>query len=226
FTGTSKFIPSEERLFAGGPNTLRGFKQNDLGPKVYIARDFDTVRVDGAPVTAGSVTPADTVFFRTKTNVSPDRSVPTGGSALVVGNLEGRIPSPIFSEYLQLAAFVDAGELWSPGAKQREDRYTSIKVTPGVGVRYLSPIGAIRVDIAYNPYAPRAGAAFFDTPVSEGGQLFCVSPGNTLAVTNLGATDGSRPVQATGSCITDFRPPARTSFISRLRLSIGIGQAY
>jgi outer membrane protein insertion porin family/translocation and assembly module TamA len=228
FTGTSKFIPPEERIFAGGPNTVRGFDQNDLGPKVYIARGYDTVRAGAtAPTEPGETfLPGDTVFFRTRNGVAADRSVPTGGSALIVGNAEVRIPSPFWSRSLQLALFVDAGELWSPGAPQAQDKFRNIKVTPGFGIRVLTPIGAIRADVAYNQYAPRLGAAFFDTPVSQGGQLYCVSPGNMLAVTNLGATNGNVPTQVSGSCVAGFRPPAPTAFLRRLNLSFGIGQAY
>ena len=32
------FIPPQERLYAGGPTTVRGFSQNELGSLIYIAR--------------------------------------------------------------------------------------------------------------------------------------------------------------------------------------------
>lgn len=223
FTGTSKFIPAQDRFFAGGGQTVRGFDPNDLGPKVYIASAYDTVRADGMGDTP--ITPEEQVFFRTKNSVSADRSVPIGGSAVVIGNLELRSPSPWLHDRLQFAAFLDAGELWSPGAERAEDRFGKLKYTPGVGVRLFTVVGVIRADIAYNPYAPRAGSAYFDTPVSQGGQLFCVSPGNTLAVTGLGRAD-QPPAQAIGPCVADFQPPASNSFWRKLNLTIAIGQAY
>jgi outer membrane protein insertion porin family/translocation and assembly module TamA len=100
-----------------------------------------------------------------------------------------------------------------------------VKYTPGIGVRVFTIVGVIRLDLAYNPYAPRAGSAFFDTPISQGGQLFCVSPGNTLPVTGLGRPD-QPPAQASGACIADFRPPAPSGFLRKLNLTFGIGQAY
>lgn len=221
FIATSTAIPQQERLFAGGANTVRGFRQNDLGPKVYIAPAYDTVRASGA---AGLITPDEEVFFRVPAGVNADRSVPTGGSALVVANLELRMPSPFLSRHLYLSAFVDAGELWSPGATQAEDRFHALKVTPGIGFRIGTALGALGIDVAYNGYQPRAGAAFFDTPVSDGGQLYCVSPGNSLPVTGL---NGSHvPAQAVGPCARDFQPPSIGGFARRLRFTFGLGQAY
>ena len=37
----ARYVPAQERLFAGGPTTVRGFRQNELGPVVYIPSDFD-----------------------------------------------------------------------------------------------------------------------------------------------------------------------------------------
>jgi outer membrane protein insertion porin family/translocation and assembly module TamA len=45
-TDTTVFIPQQERLYAGGANTVRGYKQNELGPVVYLP---DTVKVCSAP---------------------------------------------------------------------------------------------------------------------------------------------------------------------------------
>jgi outer membrane protein insertion porin family/translocation and assembly module TamA len=220
-TGTSSFIPPQERLYAGGGQTVRGFDQNDLGPKVYIAGGYDTVRADGA---TGEISSDEQVIFRTRSGTSADRSVPIGGSAVVIGNVELRIPSPWLHDRLQFAAFLDAGELWSPGASRREDRFGDLKYTPGLGVRVFTVIGVVRLDIAYNKYAQRAGSSYFDTPVSQGGQLFCVSPGNTLAVTGLGP--GRVPVQQSGPCPADFQPAAARGFLRKLNLTIGFGQAY
>ena len=40
----------------------------------------------------------------------------TGGNTLAVGNVELRVPSPVLSSRLRLAAFVDAGSVWQRGA--------------------------------------------------------------------------------------------------------------
>lgn len=221
FSGTSRFIPPQERLFAGGATTVRGFAQNDLGPKVYIARGYDTVP---GPNTGSTPGPNDTVYFRAPADVPSERSVPTGGSALVVANLELRVPSPVFSDLLHLTFFTDVGELWTPGAPQRQDRFRSLKVTPGFGMRLATLVGLLGFDVSYNPYAPRAGAAFFDTPVELGGRLYCVSPGNELAVTGMGTPGG--PVQVSGSCAATFQPGRRNGLLRRLNLQFAIGHAF
>ena len=33
------FVPPEERLYAGGASSVRGFQQNELGDLIYIAED-------------------------------------------------------------------------------------------------------------------------------------------------------------------------------------------
>ena len=81
----------------------------------------------------------------------------TGGNTLAVGNVELRVPSPVFSTRLRLAAFVDAGGVWQRGA---EISTPVIRVTPGMGLRLTTPLGAARLDVAYNPYRLQAGPLF------------------------------------------------------------------
>ena len=60
FSNNSVYVPPQERLFAGGPTTVRGFRQNELGPALYIPGAYDTVRASGAR--GGSpANPRDTV---------------------------------------------------------------------------------------------------------------------------------------------------------------------
>jgi hypothetical protein len=206
-------------LFAGGPTSVRGFEQSDLGPKLYIARGYDTVRVAGR---TGPISTTETVFFRARSESPIDRPVPTGGNALVVGNVELRLPFPVLEQQLSWTLFADAGELWTAGAAQEEDRFQGLKVTPGVGFRVNTPFGVLRLDVAYNRYPARSGAAYYDTPILSGGQLYCVSPGNTLPVVGIGVP-GVQPTQMSGSCPTDFNPGAVRQ---RLRFAFAIGQAF
>jgi outer membrane protein assembly factor BamA len=221
FSNAAVFVPQQERLFAGGPTTVRGFRQNELGPAVYIPSGYDTVRADGRR--GGDLAnPADTVYFRARDSVS-QRIVPTGGNALVVAMAEARIRSPLLSDLLQWTIFVDAGAVWNRGTADADLSFKSLRWTPGVGMRLRTLIGSLRLDVAYNPYSRPAGAAYFDAPLAAGGELFCVSPGNTLRVTT--AADG-RVQQATGSCPGTFQPPRGSSFLGRLTPSVSIGQAF
>ena len=138
------FIPPEQRFYAGGPNDVRGFERNELGPVVYVVPkgEVDRAAADMRAINTDSV------------QVSA-----TGGNTLAVANIELRVPSPVFGSRLRLAAFLDAGGAW-----QRGDRDPVIRVTPGVGIRLATPLGPARLDVSYNPYRLQAGPLFqFDT---------------------------------------------------------------
>lgn len=222
FTNASLYVPPQERLFAGGPTTVRGFPQNQLGPAVYIASAFDTVRANGT-VGGNPSNPADTVYFRARDNARDERTVPTGGNAMIVANVEARFRSIFLPNLLQWTAFADVGEVWNRGTAGANLGFSAMRWTPGAGLRVKTIIGFIRFDLAYNPYQNPAGAAYFDTPISVGGALLCVSPGNTLRVTT---TAGGQASQASGSCPGSFAPPRESSFLRRLQPSISIGQAF
>jgi outer membrane protein assembly complex protein YaeT len=211
------FVPPQERLYAGGPTTVRGFRQNELGPAVYIVGDTMLVTENGK------------TFLRPRPGAVAERTVPTGGNALVVGNLELQMPSPFLSQLLQWAVFTDAGRLWNRGttttSQQLSEDGPKFKFTPGAGVRIASPFGAIRIDLGYNGYQTPAGAAYFNARLSASGSapLYCVSPTNTLAITGLSS---GTPTQAAGVCPATFRSATSNSFFRRINPSIWIGQAF
>jgi len=141
----------------------------------------------------------------------------------VVANLEARIRSPIYPELIQWTAFADLGQVWNRGTPGSTLAFKSFVLTPGVGVRVSTLIGFIRMDVAHNPYQRPSGAAYFDAPLSQGGALFCVSPGNTLRVT---ANGNGQLSQAAGSCPAAFQPSRESSFFRQLTLNFSIGQAF
>ncbi|MFN2400545.1 MAG: outer membrane protein assembly factor [Gemmatimonadaceae bacterium] len=208
--GASDFVPPQERLYGGGPNSVRGFAQNRLGPVVYIVSGFDSVTTDSG----------GTIFVASPDSVSRigiRRESPTGGNALVAGNLELRTRGPILRDILQMAFFVDFGHVWN-----RTDEFltlSDIKVTPGAGLRVDSPFGPLRVDIGYNRYPKPSGAAYFVGSLQEGDRpvLLCVSPGN----------DFSRGVVRPGEpCPATFAPKQGSTFFDRLTFHASIGQAF
>ncbi|MGH7594595.1 MAG: autotransporter assembly complex protein TamA, partial [Gemmatimonadales bacterium] len=131
------FVPPDQRFYAGGAYDVRGYDQNELGPLVYV-------------VPADSIHPAKTPpFTQTAVHVAP-----IGGTRVVIANLELRLPTPLFAGRLRFAVFVDAGSLSNAGGP------SPIRVTPGAGLRYTSPIGPIRIDAGYNTYPLQAGALY------------------------------------------------------------------
>jgi outer membrane protein assembly factor BamA len=134
-SGSGAFIPPEQRFYAGGPNDVRGYDRNELGPVVYV-------------IPQSAVGPV----------INPDsvRVAATGGNSLAIANVELRVPSPVWGSRLRLAAFVDAGGVWRRGGNER----APIRVTPGVGLRIATPLGPARLDVAYNPYKLQPGALY------------------------------------------------------------------
>lgn len=203
------FIPPQERMYAGGPTTVRGYPQNELGAVTYIAGAYDTVRKEINPVSHDSVT---TYEVR---NGAYRRAVPVGGNSLVVMNAELRFRSPFLSDLLQFGIFEDAGDVWDRGSVFENFQ---LKFTPGVQVAALTPVGPVRVILGYNPYQRPSGPIYFENSAAAGGQLLCVSPNNELSVDASGQ-------QASGQC-SAFTPLQSRSFRSRLTLSLAIGQAF
>jgi outer membrane protein insertion porin family len=138
----TNYIPPANRFYAGGPNDVRGYQLNGLGPINYLIVN-DTIAID-------TTNPGSTPI--------PDGAIsysPIGGNTLVVGNVEVRMPSPMLGRIFRWVAFVDAGVLW--------DRYQNtpeVRVTPGVGIRLVTPLGPVRLDVGYNGYAQQPGALY------------------------------------------------------------------
>ena len=97
-------LPPDQRFYAGGSGTVRGFRYQSIGPQF------------------------------------PDRK-PTGGNAITTGTFELR--QRILDSY-GVAAFIDAGQVSSNGAPFGN----TWRVGAGVGARYYTPIGPLRVDVA------------------------------------------------------------------------------
>jgi outer membrane protein insertion porin family/translocation and assembly module TamA len=216
------FIPPSERLYAGGPTTVRGFAQNELGSAIYIASTPFLVvppAVSGLP---------DTVVR--DTSGIQRRVVPVGGNSLVVGNVELRLRSPILPELLQLTLFTDAGEVWNRGSTSALGG-VKLKVTPGIQVTAFSPVGPVRIAVGYNPYQRPAGPLYYEATSVPGAPLLCVSPNNDVpthfspADPVTGAVTITQDNPANG-CPATYQPPKDNRFRSKLTFSFAIGQAF
>ncbi|MDB4869284.1 MAG: surface antigen [Gemmatimonadales bacterium] len=222
---TTGFIPPSERLYAGGPTTVRGFAQNELGSAIYIASTPFLVVSD---TTVGGL--PDTVVR--DTSGIQRRVVPVGGNSLVVANIELRLRSPILPELLQLTLFTDAGEVWNRGSTSALGG-VKLKVTPGIQMTAFSPVGPVRFAVGYNPYRRPTGPLYYEATSANyaGAPLLCVSPGNDVR-THFSAPDPkTNAVTITqditaGGCPATYQPRQDNSFRSKLTFSFAIGQAF
>jgi outer membrane protein insertion porin family/translocation and assembly module TamA len=218
------FIPPQERLYAGGPTTVRGFSQNELGSLIYIANGFDSL-LSTHPVTGAP----DTVVLARDSGYR--RIVPVGGNSLLVGNLELRLRSPFLPQLLQFTIFTDAGEVWNRG-NNTQVTGVKLKVTPGIQVTAFSPVGPVRVAVGYNPYQRPKGPLYYEATQFGGAPLLCVSPNNDLP-THFSTNPITGEVTVTQeippgipSCRATYQPPKDNRFRSRLTFSFAIGQAF
>ena len=119
-------VPFSEQFFSGGANSLRGFPLNGAGPQDLAT--LCTKLSDPSSCTA-TVT------------------VPEGGRQLFIFNSEGRFPIPI-KDGLGGVLFYDGGNVYR--AINISHFFTGYSSTVGIGLRYQTPVGPIRVDIGQN----------------------------------------------------------------------------
>jgi outer membrane protein insertion porin family/translocation and assembly module TamA len=220
----SDYVPPQERLYAGGPNSVRGFRFNELGPVVYVVDTFaeDTVGTER--------------YYRAHPAIVGNdwRAVPTGGNTLMVANLEARLPSPFLSDLLRYAVFVDAGRVWNRDRTSTvAGGFRQVRITPGGGIRVASPVGPIRVDVGYNPYKRPAGVAYNAYRGSDDlstAPLYCVSPDNTRPVEPGEPGEPDKQLEVVNGeprpCGPTFVPLQPTSWLKRLTFNFSIGPAF
>ncbi len=129
------------RFYAGGARSVRGFAEGQLGPRVLT--------IDPAKLIAGGCTDATIASGTCDPNVAASGDFvprPVGGSSLLEGTIEYRRS---LGGNLGGALFVDAGRVGSGNLPAPFAARSAI--TPGVGLRYTSPLGPIRIDLGLRP---------------------------------------------------------------------------
>jgi outer membrane protein insertion porin family len=230
----TKLPPPQERLYAGGATTVRGFGPNQLGPQVYLLDDFGVSICRGTALpcqktTIDSVTQAGVTdpFYVLSNGNRQARSIPTGGNLLAVLNAELRIRDRFFTDLLEYVPFVDAGQVWVTNIKQNVHR-GGLAVTPGFGLRYASPVGPIQVSLGYNRYDAVAGQAYYTIPATGTAQqsrpLLCVTTQD--ATTPVVITPTSNGLSQPDNCANLFRPAGDKGFFSHLTIGVNIGTGF
>lgn len=157
-------IHPRKRFYAGGANSVRGFGESQLGPRI-LTIDGDskllnaTTTLPGAAgtcaLTVEAVKYCDPNAASLKTaNFTPQ---PLGGTSLLEGSVEYRVPLPLGQTLRNFvgAVFIDGG-IVGRGRISGVQTLSAIThgttaITPGFGIRYQSPVGPIRIDFGINP---------------------------------------------------------------------------
>ena len=112
-------------------------------------------------------------------------------------NTEVRLATPIFPDRMRVALFVDAGQVWVQNGEAYDVR--GIRVTPGAGLRFTTPLGPVRIDAAYNGYLGEPGPLYYQNNADSSLTLI---PGRT------------------------YQPPRPTGFWNRIAVQFSVGQAF
>jgi outer membrane protein assembly factor BamA len=220
------------RFYAGGSQSVRGFGENQLGPRIltippdYLKYSKD---INGNPcdITSEAIRLCDPKFAIDSTlghngqfgdkvgDPSYFTPRPLGGTSLAEASVEYRFPLPFISG-LRGAVFVDGGavgeRVFDPLTNGVQQTLADLvrgttAITPGVGVRYYTAVGPIRVDLGFNPSRTENLAVV--TELKRPGQRSELIP-----------LDTTLPYSPTGNSTGIGK------LLSRLVLHLSIGEAY
>jgi outer membrane protein assembly factor BamA len=209
--GLGEVLHPRKRFYAGGSQSVRGYQEGQLGPRILTIPPERLVErgcVLAVPTTA--ICP-DTAINSPTLADNDFTPRPLGGNTILEGSAEVRFP---IWKNLGGAAFVD-GAILGGGTFRTITRGTGA-ITPGVGFRYYSPVGPIRVDVGFNPFVSEDLPVL--TQVSDGANAEIVAVRTRLA-------DGTL-VEARRTYAPAKNRGGFTGFLNQLTLHLSIGHAY
>ncbi len=137
-SGVEGGVPLEDRFFAGGSNSVRGYRQNSLGPR--LEADDEALQEVRDP------------------RFLADR-LSAGGNALLLLNAELRFGLPLLSRFgFDGTVFFDAGNVWAnwdefrihevalTGDVTGDRAERALRTSFGFGLHYRTVVGPLRLD--------------------------------------------------------------------------------
>ncbi|MBK8165790.1 MAG: BamA/TamA family outer membrane protein [bacterium] len=140
-------VPYDDRFFAGGASTVRGYANNSLGPQVTDQDELDYLNY-------------------TSDVLLPDNPA-RGGNYLLLTNAEWRLPLPVLQKWgLATVVFVEGGNVWAElrdlqlrGFRLRSEpgfptdagstKDWDYRYSVGTGIRFDTPFGPVRIDVGF-----------------------------------------------------------------------------
>jgi outer membrane protein assembly complex protein YaeT len=193
----AQLLHPRKRFYAGGSRSVRGYGENQLGPRVLTIPASKLRESDpncGPDVDITTCDPNAPGLGR-----GDFEPRPLGGNFVAEASAEFRFP---IWQQLFGAVFVDGGyvsQKTAPGLPS-----SARAVTPGFGVRYRSPVGPIRVDLGVNPGRSEDLPVVTETIVNGQTKLVTLTKDRTFAQQGSG-----------------FR-----GALNRLTLHLSIGEAF
>jgi outer membrane protein insertion porin family len=76
--------------------------------------------------------------------------LPIGGSARLIANAEIQLPFPGtgVDRSLRWFTFLDGGQVWNPNDAE-PIRLTDLRYSTGIGISWISPVGPLKLSLAY-----------------------------------------------------------------------------
>ncbi len=138
-------LPFFKNFYAGGPQSIRGYEANTLGPSY-----------------GSCTTPAPTPTNPTPAPCVPSYLQPLGGAVKVAGSFELLFPKLFNARGTRLSAFLDYGNVFagsfdysaytnsSVGAVYGADKFSfkSLRASAGIALQWQAPVGPISISYA------------------------------------------------------------------------------
>ena len=125
--------PFTQRFFFGGQNEQRGYSPLRQGPKLGAQPVCGRFTIPGTPTCGAGQTPYATV------------AVPVGGTHAVLFSAELRLKADFILRHLGIVPFIDASRVQNA----TNPLEGGLEFAPGLGLRYLTAFGPIRLDVAW-----------------------------------------------------------------------------